>query len=309
MLALKTFKPEKKRHFEKELEVLQILNERRSNHVIKLLASFSSCDIYCMLFAWAEANLQEFLSRNASSREGFVLQTWILSQMTGLAQGLSVIHEFTKFNDGTVVYGRHGDLHPQNILLVRSLDEPNPDAKGTLQLSSMSEVQFFQSPEAFNTPRDTGSYEAPECQLDRTAGPSYDIWSLGCIFLEIFIWLSEGPKGLQQFRLARLDPDPIYGDSVLDDYFFSLQTEGRSYVSATVRPHVKSWIHRCMNNWEASHIFREVIDIVNEHMLQPCPDRRLASNVIHSRLQKLCDDVERAGMHRSATLFEDHQVQ
>lgn len=233
-----------------------------------------------------------------------MIEIWILNQITGLAHGLSVIHQSTSLHDGTVVYGRHGDLHPQNILLVRTLDEPNFDTQRTLQLSSMGGVTFFHSPDTFDIPPSTGMYEAPECQLERNAGPSYDVWLLGCIFLAILVWLSEGPWGIQQFALARLSPDPIFGDIALDDYFFTSQAESRSYVSAIVRPSVKSWIDRCMSHWEASHVFREVIGIIEEHMLQPCPDRRLASNAIHSRMQDLCDKVGRAGIHCSATPLE-----
>ena len=308
MLALKLFQPSRKQHFKKELEVLQVLNERRSRHIIKLMASFSSCIAHGLLFTWAEANLQEIFVQKMGPGEEVMMETWILSQMTGLAQGLSIIHQSTRLHDGTIIYGRHGDLHPHNILLVRMLDDPDPDAKGVLQLSSMGGVNFFHSHKDFDIPQNTGMYEAPECQLERSAGPSYDVWSLGCIFLEMLIWLSEGPQGLQQFALVRLNPDPIYGDIVWDDYFFTLQTTGRKYVSAKVHPNVKSWMERCKNYWEASHVLREVIYIIEEHMLQPCPDRRLPSNVIHARLQSLWDNPERAGMHHGATRLEHQEV-
>ena len=31
-----------------------------------------------------------------------------------------------------------------------------------------------------------------------------DIWSLGCIFLEVLVWMHEGIRGLEQFRNERL---------------------------------------------------------------------------------------------------------
>ncbi|KAL9639406.1 MAG: hypothetical protein Q9164_000947 [Protoblastenia rupestris] len=291
MLALKLFQPSKEQLFKKELESLLVLKQRNSKHIIKLMASFSSCRSHGFIFTWAEMNLRELFAQEICPSEKCVMETWILTQMTGLAHGLSVIHQPADPHDGTTAYGRHGDLHPMNILLVKSVDDPNIDAKGILQLSSMGEANFVHSPEDFTVPRDTGMYEAPECQLERAAGPSYDVWSLGCIFLEILVWLSEGPQGLQEFALARLNPDPMYGDIAVDDYFFTLQSEEKKYISAELRPSAKSWIERCKDHFEASSFFKEVVCLIEEHMLQPNPVRRLASNVIYSKMQSLCDDA------------------
>lgn len=160
----------------------------------------------------------------------------------------------------------------------------------------MGRAKFFHSPEDFDIPQDTGMYEAPQCQLARAAGPSYDICSLRCIFLEIIIWLSEGPQGLQEFALARLNPDPIYGDLAVDDYFFTLQAQEIMYVGAELRPSTKNWIERCKKHFGASTVVKKVIGLIEDHMLQPCPFRRLASCVVYSKMQSLCSDVENAGL-------------
>ncbi len=291
-MALKSFQSSKRQRFRKELETLKILNQGHSRYIIKLLASFSCSDYHGLLFPWAEMNLHEVFADNISSSEESFAETWILRQMTGLAQGLSVIHQRPDLHDGNILYGRHGDLHPLNILLVKTLDDPSINEKGVLQLSSMGQVEFFRSPEEFSIPKNAGMYEAPECQLEHAAGPSYDMWSLGCIFLEMLVWLSSGSQGLHQFSRARLNPDPIYGERVQDDYFFTLLAKEGKYVGAELRPSVKSWIRRCQGHWETGSVFRKVLCIIEGHMLQPCPFRRLPSGVIYSKFQSLCIILE-----------------
>lgn len=132
MLALKIFKPSKGNLFKRELESVLVLQQRDSKHIIKLMASFSSCRAHGFIFPWAEMNLRELLTQEIGSRQKCKMRTWILTQMTGLVQGLSVIHRPTDLPDETIVYGRHGDLHPMNTLMVKSADDPYFDEKGKL---------------------------------------------------------------------------------------------------------------------------------------------------------------------------------
>ncbi len=45
-------------------------------------------------------------------------------------------------------------------------------------------------------------YEPPEAEVGQNEPRSrrYDVWSMGCIYLEFAIWLLRGENGLQRFR-------------------------------------------------------------------------------------------------------------
>lgn len=55
---------------------------------------------------------------------------------------------------------------------------------------------------ATRTKSGTIKYEPPETELQPNEPRSrrYDVWSLGCIYLEFFIWLLYGPEELDHFR-------------------------------------------------------------------------------------------------------------
>src|SRR5699024_2022869 len=124
--------------------------------------------------------------------------------------------------DPNSLLGRHGDLRPANILLMRSLD-PDPDPASDelsgqsqtsppilscrLQIASMAMTDLFEDEAHQTIPSETGTYQGPEAHLEIAIGPLYDIWSLGCVFLELIIWSIEGPRGLKAFGDARNSPD------------------------------------------------------------------------------------------------------
>ena len=98
-----------------------------------------------ILFPWAECNLKElFQGQNPiiSTPATYNFQ-WLLRQMSGLADGLSFIHSPHHKMGSVMLRGRHGDLHTENVLLMRQSDRPDIDLPvGNLQIASFGMAKY-----------------------------------------------------------------------------------------------------------------------------------------------------------------------
>jgi serine/threonine protein kinase len=56
------------------------------------------------------------------------------------------------------------------------------------------------------------SYMPPECSEGSASRP-YDIWSLGCVLLELLVWFSKGTVGWKKFFDARCRPHVVFGEN------------------------------------------------------------------------------------------------
>jgi serine/threonine protein kinase len=155
-----------------------------------------------IIFPWAAGgNLQEFWE--ASEQEASPkLIFWSLQQMLGLTSAVHQLHE--KFNC------RHGDLKPGNILCVRQGEEI------VLKIADFGVSRIHHAQTTYRKGKGTisvlltPSYQGPEVEIEEVdkndplpRSRKYDIWSLGCVFLEFTIWLLHGPKAIEGFTNAR----------------------------------------------------------------------------------------------------------
>ena len=146
---------------------------------------------------------------------------WLFEQFSGLAHGLAKVHvnkESDLSPDGPAT-GYHHDIKPSNILLFDTFEDGNHPFEGAeiefgrLQLSDFGLGKFRTKLEGTGTQniRGTVTYRAPECDPDHDPkkGPKkqnrkYDIWCIGCVLLELLVWIFEGPDGHKGFKDLRL---------------------------------------------------------------------------------------------------------
>lgn len=127
---------------------------------------------------------------------------WLLKQLRGLAEALKDIHNLSSIGSSLPTpspgpnlvapqpqmrkSGWHHDLKPENILLYKSLGHE----RGTFQVSDFGsgKIHTYRSG-SVNTrsPIGTLTYEPPEAKLEGATSRPYDVWSLGCVFLELLI--------------------------------------------------------------------------------------------------------------------------
>lgn len=142
-------------------------------------------------------------------------------------------------------YGRHGDINPGNILWFGDHDGGVETLSGTLKIADFGQAEF-NSLKSRTAPRDvanTLTYRPPECdRLVRNEQPlirqRYDIWCLGCVFLEFVTWLLGGEDLQLEFTASRMTPDFFENQSLTDTFFQVTRNVDSDYHEITVKPEV-----------------------------------------------------------------------
>lgn len=231
-----------------------------------------------MLFPYAECNLREYMMQQqfgACTKENIL---WFLRQLHSLANALRTIHNITgaepppsslnlasPYQEGRKSAWHH-DIKPENILYFSAMGSK----RGVLKIADFGsgKVHTLRSGSAMTrSPNGTLTYEAPEAQCERVSSRPYDIWSLGCVFLELVIWAVAGFEDVQAFaksRRGRSFPDSPF-DTIVDDAFWQMRGTG-----AVLRKSVIERIDRLEEKVmeQEYHAFKEVVELIRR-MLNP----------------------------------------
>jgi len=220
--------------FKHESRMLKAMSALPHRHITTHLAAWTQNDRFYMLFPQAEMNLGNFLRaapRPELSKDNVV---WLLSQLKGIAEGVRHIHlleplamESLLSDNGLGTLPRQGrtgfhhDLKPANILVFGHSDH-SEDLQITSRVFKISDfgcsrVGLMLSgsglrPESFFTNHlslGDAAYAAPDYLLEGKTSRPYDIWSLGCIFLEVMVWAfglsNAGPEDFAVKRITSRD--------------------------------------------------------------------------------------------------------
>lgn len=220
-----------------------MLRRVKHDHVVALFATYQYHQSYHLILPWAECNLREYWSDPSRWSQDHDLTTlrWMTQQCQGIAEGLNQVHHHlttsmtslrgqrteattamrgrqmsTRAPGDTVTprshrfFGLHGDIKPSNILWF-----PSDNDMGTLKIADFgagefNPIEFSKRPSTsvsftppylppeHGMPPDTDGFEE-SVQLS----PAYDIWALGCLYLEFITWYAGGQKLLGDFEDCR----------------------------------------------------------------------------------------------------------
>lgn len=199
--------------WEREAVALKTFNTLHDLHIVKGIGAFKQTTNpprYHLIMEWADGGSLEKLWRdspNPGLSSNLILE--ILEQFTGLANALSRMHNFG-MDENTVLRKanpnqenwRHSDFKPDNILSFKV----NGTSLGTLKIADLGRAKFHEKDTAhrFNgTSERFGHwrYEPPEVWTARETARSrlYDVWSFGCVLLEMLLWALYGHDALRNF--------------------------------------------------------------------------------------------------------------
>lgn len=305
------FSPDRNRHFalkrivrdsrlndiSHESTILAKLSAVPHPHLTPLLASWQQGDSCSILLPLAKENLYSLMTRGCPPELDGCFVRWLLKQMTGLAAALDHIHnlgpadlgpeaENTVKDGNRSKSGYHHDLHPSNILVFDN-DVLKISDFGTARIQQVlgSGQNSYVSRKALCNP----DYEAPENVLEQKASRPHDVWALGCIFLEMLVWVSG--QSVQEFHDARLNALETKG-GIVHDAAFWYDLGGKGYLKSVVKSTIADLRQRHKNKF----VFQTLLTLV-EHMLriESQPDRpksRILISAAYSTLRNMISQAE-----------------
>jgi serine/threonine protein kinase len=207
-----------------EVDQLKRFSGLIHDHLVTVLATFTLKKRYHFLFPFAECALDQYWELRVP-RPTVDLDTvrWISRQCLGLIEAMHTIHEPDHINllPGVQRYGRHGDIKPDNILWFNTSRDP----KGILVISDMGLSAFNSAKSRSNVPGRTvpgaPGYRPPECEVEGgVVSRAFDVWTMGCLFLELITWLLGGQQMLREFKEQRTS---VYINGCKNDIFFEIK--------------------------------------------------------------------------------------
>ncbi|CAO1618048.1 unnamed protein product [Sympodiomycopsis kandeliae] len=170
-----------------EVTILEMLNmnwdPEDKHHILRLYDTFIHAEHLCLVFELLSSNLYELIKQN--SFHG--LSTSLVRVFT-----TQLLDALTVLNEAKLI---HCDLKPENILL------------RTLQTPSIKLVDFGSAcheKQTVYTYIQSRFYRSPEVLLGLPYNSAIDMWSLGCIAVELFLGLPLFPGTSEYNQICRI---------------------------------------------------------------------------------------------------------
>ncbi|KAH8201080.1 hypothetical protein TruAng_004776 [Truncatella angustata] len=287
-IAVKKAKDHKElaQFFDQEADNLQKIKVYRSPHLIKPIAAYSIGNERCLIFPWADggnldnywAKLKGLNPKGADTKK----VTWFIMQFVGLCSALKELH--TSETENCI----HGDLKPENILLF------NQDgSQAILQIADLGLAAFHVEANtnmrvASGVRSGTSRYMPPEMDQhggEKSRGRAYDIWSMGCILLELLVWFTSGYDALTRFKQRT------------SNYFWTKPV--RDYI---IHPDVESYMRLAEQKLESDSSFKDILELIRTKLLVNKANRIIARE-LHSKLEKIGCKCQNSPSYTASATF------
>ncbi|CZR44466.1 uncharacterized protein FPRO_14219 [Fusarium proliferatum ET1] len=248
------------------------------DHLVKAILACTRGKQAFFFFPWANGgDLYNFLKTN--STEGMAAIIWMLDQMVGLSSALSLLADKGY---------RHGDLKPANILLF-------PERSGSYRLMitdvGLSKLHILATSKRLNgttAKATTRRYSPPEFDLlfdddgepvedsdDIKLSRKFDIWSLGCVFIELLLWAQLGRQKYKEFDRS-MKRDRRFWDSARED------------LDTRVKVRIQD-LEDSIKDTPCDEAVQRILTLVLEKMLLVNSDERGSASDIHKELKSIRD--------------------
>ena len=206
------------RYFDREQAIQRALRKLAHPHIVTHLATWKQDGRHYIILPYAQCDLRQYMEHNTfTQKQKDAL--WLLCQFRGMADAIRRIHNLSDKEEpksnltvvtpapGARTTAWHHDIKPENILFFK--DSCSSDGRFGLSDWGSARVNPYRTG-SYNTrsPIGTLTYEPPDLDSKGTASRPHDLWSLGCVFLELFVWAVFGWKHVQTLSDEReVKPD------------------------------------------------------------------------------------------------------
>ena len=235
-LKISNFGKKSSRYFDRERDIQRALRKLAHAHIVTHLATWTQGGTHYIILPYAQCDLRQYMEHNTFAQKDAL---WVLHQFRGMADAIRQIHDLSNkeeptFNltvgtsPGERTTAWHHDIKPDNILFFKD----SCSSYGIFGLTDWgsAKVNPYRTG-SYNTrsPIGTLTYEPPDHDSKGATSRPHDLWSLGCVFLELLVWAVFGWKHVQTFSDTRNDKrDADSGtNDFTDDTFW--QKSGNDY--------------------------------------------------------------------------------
>ncbi|KAH7161677.1 kinase-like domain-containing protein [Dactylonectria macrodidyma] len=299
-LAIKTLYDAKfndEQQFRRELDQLKRFSGFVHEHLVTTLGAFKQGGQWNFIFPSAAYDLEKYLEQQNPPWNRRTV-TWASKQLWGIMGALDTIHNPQHLHvsgKGEKRYGRHGDIKCDNILCFQVAGASD---QYVLVISDFGLSDFNRDTSRSNIPNQripaVPGYRPPECDIKGgLVSRAYDIWTMGCLFLEFLTWLLGGPTCLKEFQHKR---ETTFITGSKNNIFFDLMTceeEGPGVYVAQVKLEVTEWIQRLRRDKNCSRFIHDVLDLIQMEMLVVLENNEGQSSGKRSSSGELKDKLER----------------
>ena len=217
------------------------------DRIVQLLAAFRHRQNFHLILPWAEGgDLQDLWKKHTSPSEvPWYSAQWVLDECHGITESIGAIHlpqevQHPGLSRSALI---HTDIKPENILCFRqrTVEGNGEEASYTLKLADFGSAVHVDMNTTFTSQRvaHTKTYRPPEHDVPGNISAKYDIWCLGCLYLDFVTWAIRGWEGVQRFeenRLQRRDSRLTKAWGHLEEDTFFNKMPKRPRVTSSVMP-------------------------------------------------------------------------
>ncbi|KAK3681146.1 kinase-like domain-containing protein [Podospora appendiculata] len=266
--------------FDHEVKILKRLSTFPNVNLVKLLFTMElelqdpRKNEFFLIFPLASGDMNDLWKTDQPKGGRVDFVRWVAGQCLGVTRALGVVHgiflnEADKSQSTDPYYGIHADIKPGNLLWYKDWDDGVNKADyelGIIQLADFGISNFHHTESRSNAllRAHTRTYRAPEIELGQRISRSFDIWGLGCVFIEFISWVVLG-KPTDEFSNARARHSTSL-EGIAQDTFYELKP-GDTKTKADLNSAVKERATELILNPSCTQFVRDFVDLVLQGML------------------------------------------
>lgn len=245
--------------------MLEKLYDYPHGHITPHFGSWQQDDHNYILLPRAKCNLRDYLTSVRPPDFKMNAVKWFFDQLYGLADAIKHVHhikpESTLMNPepADLSYGYHHDIKPENILVFEKVANTHPVLQiadfGAGSLYDADANKVSRPPENM---RGTRTYFSPDGD---SATRPVDLWSLGCCFLELTLWLFKllDPAHNREPFTQERKYFPGYNPDDTDDGFWYRREDGKIELKEPVIGRIDELRRRYCKDMEVFQILLNAI--------------------------------------------------